>query len=192
MVSMADDRTPRGEARQLTCDTRSGRDKGFVINTIETTHKRGDKASYMSDIRPGIVRFRDDVAIEIWLIAAALGRYLSVVVNHVISASSSAPPMGRHPKAKKSTLTKIDPAILRPKPQTISQHASHAGVPVTTPVNPVRDPPEILLEEPAAFNADPSNFKGDYSEDGFSEEEVVRDYYITRVRYFSVLQHAEA
>jgi hypothetical protein len=137
----------------------------------------------MSDIRLRIARIRNDVVIETWPIACppAPRRYPSVVVNHVIGASSSTPPMGRHPKSKKSTLTKIDPAILRPKPQTISQHASHTGVPVTTPVNPVRDPP---LEEPATFNADPSNFKGEYSEDGFSEEEVVRDYYITRVRCF--------
>jgi hypothetical protein len=84
-----------------------------------------------------------------------------------------------------ATLTKLDPATLRPKPQAVSQHSAESGRRVTATVKPVRDPlgtPEV----PAIFNADPSSFRDEYREDDASEDEIVKEYYISRVRSFSL------
>lgn len=96
----------------------------------------------------------------------------------------SLPPMAKGSRKRLSTtLTKLDPAILRPKPQAISQHAAGNGTRVTTTIKPVRGPPE-KLEESGIFNADPSNFRDEHHEDGASEDEVIKEYYVSRVRSF--------
>lgn len=82
-------------------------------------------------------------------------------------------------RSKKTTLTKIDPASLRPKLQAISQHASEDGTTVTTAVNPPRNPPPF--DESDIFNANPLNFKGDSLGDDSNEDEVAREYYVARV-----------
>jgi len=98
--------------------------------------------------------------------------------------------MAKH-KAK-NTLTKIDPALLRPKPQAISQHATHRGVRVTTTVNPVRQtlPP---LPEPDIFSADPSKFSEEDLDvvDDSDDENAPKAYYAGRVCGLSPLERAE-
>ena len=86
-------------------------------------------------------------------------------------------------RSKKNTLTKINPASLRPKIQATSQHAAENGTTVTTTVNPPRDLP--LFEESDNFDANPSNFNDDHFRDDANEEEVAKEYYVSRVRSFA-------
>lgn len=83
--------------------------------------------------------------------------------------------MGRR-KGKKTTLTKIDPSILCPKPPAVSQHADDNGVPVTTAVNPP-SPSWMPTEEPDIFNPDASNYLGD----DVSEEEIAAEWHTDHV-----------
>jgi len=82
----------------------------------------------------------------------------------------------------KKTLTKIDPSILKPKPQAISQHAADDGIRVTTTVEPVYPPvaPDPLLDPAileAIFDAETSDLTGDEDFD----DGVSRGYYVARV-----------
>jgi len=91
--------------------------------------------------------------------------------------------MGRRKGKKHTTLTKIDTAILLPKPLAISQHVDDNGAPVTTAVNPP-SPPWIPTEEPDFLSADPSNFKDGYLGDDISEEEIAAEWYAAHVSPF--------
>lgn len=89
---------------------------------------------------------------------------------------------------KAKTLTKIDPAILKPKPLGVSQHAAGHRKRVTTSVNPLRPPLAIPLPEPANFNADPSNFaEGPLDDDDSDLEDVLKEFYASQVRSFCSL-----
>jgi hypothetical protein len=89
--------------------------------------------------------------------------------------------MGKR-KVKSKLLTKIDPALLKQKPQAISQHAASDGTRVTTTIKPACQP----LVLPAIFGADTLNFNKEHSEDGDDDDEVSQEYYITRVCALSV------
>ena len=96
--------------------------------------------------------------------------------------------MGKR-KGKTKTLTKIDPSILKPKLQAISQHAADNGTHVTTTVNPNLQPPvdPYHLLDPATFDADASGFDGECLEDGGDNDDVSRGYYVSRVCAFTLL-----
>ena len=89
-----------------------------------------------------------------------------------------------------STLTKIDPALLRQKPPAVSQHADDSGAPVTTTINPTPFS-AIPPEEPVFFGTDVPNFgdgypegdvtEGEAAEGDITEEEIVEWYPTTSV-----------
>jgi hypothetical protein len=80
-------------------------------------------------------------------------------------------------KAKLRTLTKIDPSILKPKPQAVSQHSRNDGTRITTTINHVPQP-----AAPANFDPDVSNFIAKQLEgDSTDDEGVSRSYYVARV-----------
>jgi len=87
--------------------------------------------------------------------------------------------MGR--RKKHTTLTKIDTAILIPKPSAVSQHVGGNGAPVTTTVNP---PSWVPTGEPDFLNADTSTFKDGYLGDDVSEEEIAAEWYAAHVSSF--------
>ena len=95
--------------------------------------------------------------------------------------------MGKRKKNNLTTLTKIDPSLLMPKPHAVSHHASGSGIraaTVTTTVNPVQQPPPAAtLLEPALFNVDPLDFAEGLGDDGI-DEDVSREYHIARVSDF--------
>jgi len=82
-------------------------------------------------------------------------------------------------KAAKTTLTKIDPSILIPKPVAVSQHAARNGTRVTMTVNPTKPP--VPLVDSLNFNLDPENFNEEPTGGTVSEEEFSRGYYVARV-----------
>lgn len=90
--------------------------------------------------------------------------------------------MGRRKGKKLATLTKIDTAILLPKPQAVSQHVGDNGAPVTTTVDP-HSPPWMPAEEPD-FNMDASDFKDGYLRDDVDEEEIMAEWYEGHVSSF--------
>lgn len=95
--------------------------------------------------------------------------------------------MGKR-KAKVKVLTKIDPSILKPKPQAISQHAADNGTRVTTAVKPTLRPPVLdPLLDPATFDADVSDFDNECLEDDGDNDDISRGYYVSRVRAFPPL-----
>lgn len=77
----------------------------------------------------------------------------------------------------KSTLTKIDPSILKPKLCAISQHAAENGGRFTTTVRPAHRPPEDLPN----FAANTSSFNEEYAEGNETDDDVSRGYYVARV-----------
>lgn len=94
--------------------------------------------------------------------------------------------MGKRKKV--NTLTKIDPAILMPKPLTaLSQHESHRGIRVTTTVKPVvsRLTP-TLPPEPFIFDADPLNFAEEYLDGGGNNEDVSEGCFSAQVSLFII------
>ena len=76
-------------------------------------------------------------------------------------------------RAKKTTLTNIDPSLLKPKTLAISQHETSNGTRVTTPIHPIRETPPAV--DPVVFDLDPSNFDREWFEaeadEGDSDEE---------------------
>jgi len=80
----------------------------------------------------------------------------------------------------KSTLTKIDPSLLKPKPYAISQHAAENGERVTTNIRPAHQPPEDLPN----FAADTSSFNEEYAEGDETDDDISRGYYVARVCSF--------
>lgn len=106
-----------------------------------------------------------------------------MIVASSLRRHNMPPPKG---KARLKTLTKIDPSILKPKPQAVSQHSKNDGTRVTTTIN--RAPQPVA---PADFDPDVSNFiakplEGDSSDD----DGVSRSYYVARVCPFSLLPSA--
>lgn len=95
--------------------------------------------------------------------------------------------MGKRKKNNLTTLMKIDPSLLMPKPHAVSHHASGSGIraaTVTTTVNPVQQPPPAAtLLEPALFNVDPLDFAEGLGDDRI-DEDVSREYHITRASDF--------
>ena len=77
----------------------------------------------------------------------------------------------------KSTLTKIDPSILKPKLCAISQHAAENGGRFTTTVRPTHRPPEDLPN----FAANTSSLNEEYVEGDETDDDVSRGYYVARV-----------
>ena len=88
--------------------------------------------------------------------------------------------MSRRKAGKRTTLTKIDPSILIPKPVAVSQHAAQNGARVTMTVNPASQPLVPPLDS-LDFNLDPENFNEELAGGTVSEEEFSRGYYVTRV-----------
>ena len=88
-------------------------------------------------------------------------------------------------RGKKSTLTKIDPDTLEPRPYGVSQHGIGGGKRVITTINFTQQP-VATLPEPVAFDADSSNFSEDCL-DGDDDEEASRGFYVTRVSNLLVL-----
>lgn len=95
--------------------------------------------------------------------------------------------MGKR-KAKNSTLTKIDPSILKPKMVAVSQYAAHGGARVTTAVNPIRAPPVSSIDPFAfdfGFDSHVENEEEDEEdEDEQGEDDVSKKYYVARVCVF--------
>ena len=93
--------------------------------------------------------------------------------------------MGKR-KARNTTLTKIDPRILTPKPVAVSQHAAHDGTRVTTTVNPVCAPPVSSIE-PLAFGSGPGDvdedLEEDSGEDDDDDDDISKGYYAAQVIY---------
>lgn len=91
--------------------------------------------------------------------------------------------MTRRKAGKKTTLTKIDPSILMPKPVAVSQHAAQNGARVTMTVNPTSQPlvPPLDSLDSLDFNLDPEKFNEEPTGGTVSEEEFSRGYYVTRV-----------
>ena len=77
-----------------------------------------------------------------------------------------------------TTLTKIDPSILKPKPAAVSQHAARNGTRVTATINPlVHFPPPV---DPIVFNFDPESI--DENPIAYcGEEDRTGGYYVSRV-----------
>lgn len=98
------------------------------------------------------------------------------------------PTMGK--RKAKNTLTKINPGVLKYKPVAVSQHASQGGARVTTTVNPICPPSTAPPTDPF-FDPDPGNFSEECDEDDGTEEDVLREYYVSRVRAFSPSLHFE-
>lgn len=90
--------------------------------------------------------------------------------------------MGKR-KTKTTTLTKIDPSILKLKPQAVSQHATDDGTRVITAVRPIRHPPVTpdSLLDPTIFDAGVSSFYDEHSEDCDVDDGVSGGYYVSRV-----------
>ena len=80
-------------------------------------------------------------------------------------------------KAKDRLLTKIDPRVLKLKPQATSQHVAENGTRVTTTIKPGCQPPVV----PVVFGADALDFEDDHLEDGSSDDDVANEYHVTRV-----------
>lgn len=90
-------------------------------------------------------------------------------------------------KCKRATLTKIDPALLKPRvAPAVSQHKSSGGERVTTTVNPVqpRTTP-VPLQEPALFCADPPNF----TKDCLGGEGISESYFSTKASSSHILSN---
>ena len=85
-------------------------------------------------------------------------------------------------KVKNTTLTKINPSVLRPKPAAVSQHAALDGTRVTTAVNPVHVPP-IPPTDSLAFDLDFGDLDKDLEEEEEEEADILKEYYVARVRY---------
>jgi len=82
-------------------------------------------------------------------------------------------------KTLATTLTKIDPSILKSKPAAVSQHAARNGTRVTTAINPLVHPPPPV--DPIVFNFDPESI--DESPIAYcGEEDRTGGYYVSRVR----------
>jgi hypothetical protein len=83
-------------------------------------------------------------------------------------------------KAKKTTLTNIDPSLLKPKTLAISQHATSNGARVTTPIRPAhKTPPRV---DPVILDFDPSTFDREWLEAEVDEEDTDEEDFISRVR----------
>lgn len=80
-------------------------------------------------------------------------------------------------KAKGRLLMKIDPHVLKLKPQATSQHAAENGTRVTTTIKPGCQPPVV----PVVFGADTLDFEDDHLEHGSSNDDVVNEYHVTQV-----------
>jgi len=85
-------------------------------------------------------------------------------------------------RTKVKTLTKINPSVLKPKLEAVSQHSAGDGKRVTTAVKPVRQPPASPhpLQDLDIFCADVSGFNEEHLEDDEGDE-VGRGYYVARV-----------
>ena len=81
-------------------------------------------------------------------------------------------------KTLATTLTKIDPSILGLNPVAVSQHAARNGARVTTPVNPVIQPPPPV--DPIVFDFDPESLdENPVAYDG--QEDSTEGYCLPRV-----------
>ena len=98
--------------------------------------------------------------------------------------------MARHKTAKSTTLTKINPSVLKPKPVAVSQHAAQDGTHITKAVNPIRQPP-VPLVDPLAFSLGLENFNEESTGDVINGEDISRGYYVAWVCAFNLLLYAE-
>ena len=89
--------------------------------------------------------------------------------------------MGKRKSRNKTlvtTLMKIDPSTIKPKPTAVSQHATQNGMRVTAAINPVVQlPPPV---DPIVFNFDPESPDEDPVAH-YEEEDCTGGYYVSRV-----------
>lgn len=93
--------------------------------------------------------------------------------------------MGR--RKKNNTLTKIDPSILKLKPQAIAQHAASDGKRVITAVEPSHP---LLASEPLLhpdfLDTEIKNFDHEGLEDDGTDEDISKGPFTARVRFFAL------
>ena len=130
--------------------------------------------------------------------SASANTVICSLIDHVIATSPLILQLSdvatgmkkRKLRSQNTTLTKIDPGSLRPKPFATSQHATGYRGRVTTSLDPVQ-PPLAPPPGPEIFEPSPLNLNEEHSSDegSDSDDDIARGYYADSVWPFHFLGH---